>query len=144
MNKTTIRLIIAVLVILLFIPSLVAQDKEKDSKPYWYFSYYKVNNAKIDSLYKLETKYGIPVAEEAKKQGIILEHKTLRHHTGDEYNIVFMTKLPSWSALEKNWFRTAFKVVEPDKDIRKKVIDSYNWVFEGWIHYDNIYTEITK
>ena len=104
MNKSTIRIIVAVLVILLFIPSLIAQDKVKEDTPYWENSYYKMNGARIDSLKKLDKKYVIPVVAEAKKRGLILEFHTLIHHTGDEYNLIFMTKLSSWAALEKIGF----------------------------------------
>ena len=144
MNKNTIRMIVAVLVILLFIPSLIAQDKEKEDTQYWENTYYKINEARIDSLKKLEIKYSIPVVAEAKKRGLILEFYTLIHHTGDEYNLIFMTKLPSWAALEKNWFWETFRAIEPNEDKRKAAYDAYGWVFDGAFHYDGIYTEISE
>ncbi len=145
MNKKTIRVIISLLVIILLIPCLgFAQDKEKENTPYWYNSYCKINYTKVDSLIKLEKEYGILVAAEAKKQGKILEHHTLIHHTGDEYNVVFMTKYPSWCVMEKGWFNAVFKEIEPNKDKRDAYNDAYDWVFEGSPHYDGIYTEVTK
>jgi len=61
MNKTTIRVIISVLVILLFIPRIVnAQEKEKEDNIYWKIVHYKVDHTKVDSLKILEEKYYKP------------------------------------------------------------------------------------
>ena len=142
MNNIAIRVIVAVLVILLFIPSLViAQDKEKESTPYWYASFVKMDFTRTDSLKSLYKEYVIPIVAEAKKSGKILDYKLLFHHTGDEYNIVAMTYHPSWCSMEKGWMSTAYKAIEPDKEKRKVFWDSWYWVFEGAIHYDCIYSE---
>ena len=144
MNKTTIRLIVAVLIILLFIPSLVAQDKEKTETPYWYVSFLKIPYAKIDSLYKLEKQYTPAVVAEAKKQGLILDYKMLLHHTGDEYNVVYLAKYPSFEAMESawGWWNTAYKAIEPDEKKREKVQEARLWAFDKIIHKDLIYTEV--
>ena len=143
MNKTTLRVIISVLVIILLIPCLgFAQDKEKEDTPYWYASFGKMNFARMDSLESLYKEYIIPIVAEAKKSGGILDYKLLFHHTGDEYNVVFMTKHPSWCSMEKLWMSTAYKAIEPDKGKRKVFWDAWWWVFEGATHYDCIYTEL--
>ena len=145
MNKTTIRIIVAVLVILLFIPSLVAQDKEKEDTPYWYVSFYKVDYAKMDSLQTLVKEYTNPVVAEAKKTGPLLDYKMLFHHTGDEYNVVIMMKYPSWSAIdESSGMSAAFKKIQPDEEKRQKVWDAFNWILTPENHYDVIYTEATE
>ena len=142
MNKSTIRIIVAVLVILLFIPGLIAQDKVKEDTPYWENNYYKLNSARIDSLKILDKKYATPVIAEAKKRGLILEFHTLIRKLGNEYNLIFMTKLPSWAALEKNWFWETFRTIEPNEDKRKEAYEAYRWVFDGASRYDGIYTEL--
>ena len=145
MNKSILRVIIAVLVILLFIPSLMAQDKEKEDTPYWYVSFFKVDYAKIDSLQTLIKEYTNPIVAEAKKTGPLLDFKILIHHTGDEYNVVTMEKYPSWSAIDESSGRSAaFKKIQPDKDKRKEINDAFNWIFAPYIHYDGIYTEATE
>lgn len=142
MNKTVIRVIVAVLVILLFIPSLViAQDKEKEDIPYWYVMYTKVAFAKMDSLVKFRNEFVVPIIAEAKKQGSILDNKLLLHHTGTEYTVVFMIKYPSWCAIEGNWMNDALNAIEPDKDKRKVFWDTQSYLLDGFIHYDEIYTE---
>ena len=89
-------------------------------------------------------KYTIPILAEVKKAGDLLDYKVLIHHTGDEYNVVIMSKYPSWEAIDKSGiWGAAYKIIEPDKEKRKNVYDLFNWVFEGVTHIDNIYTEAT-
>ena len=141
MNKSTIRIIVAVLVILLFIPSLVAQDKEKKVIPYWYVSSVKMEYTKVDSFAKFYKKNIVPITKVAIKEGKILDYKLLTHHTGEEHMIVIMTKYPSWCAIEANWMAETYKVIEPDKDVRKVFWDTVNWIYEGSPHTDSIYIE---
>lgn len=142
MNKAAIRVIVAVLVILLFIPSLVAQDKEKEDTPYWYVMYAKIAFAKMDSLVKFRNEYVMPIIVEAKKQGAILDNKLLFHHTGGEYTAMFMTKYPSWCAIEKSWMSDVLKTIEPDKAKQKEFWDTWWYLVDGFSHYDEIYTEV--
>ncbi len=144
--ETSKKIIFIVLLAVLFSvqSTLLAQEEKKQETAYWYVSSYKVPWARVDSLEKLEKKYGSLVSAEAKKTGGILEYHMLRHQYGDEYNIVIMTKYPSWAAVnESGIFRKAFETIEPDKAKRDEVNAGYNWVFEGTVHKDNIYTEIT-
>jgi hypothetical protein len=145
MNKTTLGIITSVLVILLFIPCVVnAQEKEKEDTPYWYISQFKMAWAKIDSYQTLVEKYTDPMIAEAKKSGKILDYHTLIHHTGDEYNVVIMAKLPSWCAIDQSWgFSDAWKKIEPDEEKRKAINAAFDWAFEGTDHIDNIYFEAT-
>ena len=143
--KTILRVGILVVIICLVVVPVQAQDKEKVTTPYWYVSHFKIAWAKIDSLYKLEKEYTPAVVAEAKKQGTILDYKMLLHHTGDEYNVVVMTKLPSWCSIEGNawgWWTNTFKKIEKDKDKIEKVLEDRTWAFDGIIHKDLIYTEV--
>lgn len=142
MNKTTIRVIISLLVIILLIPCLgFAQDKEKEDTSYWYVMYAKIAFTKTDSLVKFRNDYVKPVIAEAKKKGTILDNKLLLHHTGGEYTAVFMTKFPSWAAMEGSWMNDALKAIEPDEEKRKVFWDTWWYLVDGFIHYDEIYTE---
>ncbi len=142
MNKNTIKVILSVLLILIFIPSLIAQDKEKEDTPYWYVSFYKVDWAKIDSIETMIKEYTLPVVEEAKKMGTLLDYKVLIHHTGEQHNLVIMMKYPSWVAIDEFSFTEPFKIIEPDEEKRKKVYATFNRLFPWKNHYDNIYTEV--
>ena len=142
MNKTAIRVIVAVLVILLFIPCLVmAQDKEKEDTLYWYVSYAHIAFAKMDSLVKFRNEYVIPIIAEAKKQGTILDNKLLLQHTGSEYTAMFMTKYPSWCKIERGWMSDALKVIEPNEAKRKEFWDTIQYLRDGFFRCDEIYTE---
>jgi len=122
-----------------------AQEEPKTDTPYWYVTSHKVNWDRLDSLQKLISMYTVPVLKDAKKSGKFLDYKIMIHHTGEDYNVIIMTKFPSWASLEKRsmGFSDAFKVFEPDEEKRKKVFAEWNWCFEGSVHIDNIYTEAT-
>lgn len=124
--------------------TLIAQEDSKKGTPYWYVSSHKIAWEKVDSLQSLIKLYTIPILAEVKKDGGLLDYKVLIHNTGDEYNVVIMSKYPSWAAIDKGaGWGAAFKKIEPDKAKRKKVSDAFNWVFRGRVHIDNIYTEVT-
>lgn len=142
MNKTTIKVILSVLLILLFIPSLIAQDKEKEDTPYWYVSYFKVDYAKLDSIETMVKEYTLPTVEVAKKKGLLLDYKVLIHHTGEEHNLVIMMKYPSWAAIDEFSFTESFKIIEPDEEKRKKGYATWGRLIPYKNHYDNIYTEV--
>ena len=124
--------------------TLNAQEEPKADTPYWYVSSYKITWEKADSLKKLVKKYTIPTLVEVKKSGGLLDYKVLIHHTGNEYNVITMSKYPSWEAIDKSaGWSAAAKIVQPDDAKRKKVNAAFNWVFEGSVHVDNIYSEAT-
>ena len=144
--KTSKTIIFAVLLAVLFSAqsTVLAQEEKSQETPYWYVSSYKVPWAKVDSLEKLVKQYTVQIVAEAKKQGSILDYRIFRHHTGGEYNIVILEKLPSWAAINVSGiYRKAFEAIEPDKSKRDEVNAGFNWVFEGTVHNDNIYTEMT-
>jgi hypothetical protein len=131
-------LLFATLLVFLLAGTSKAQDAAEESQPYWYVSYYTVDWSKTDSLTKLweMTK---PVRERAKQDGEILEWIGLIHDTGNEHNVVMMTKYPSWSAMRAP--NEAFQEVFPNAAERARIGEGYNWVFGAGAHQDGIYTE---
>jgi len=138
MKKSLIIILLA-----LFIPSfLLAQEEEKKDVPYWYVSSHKIPWEKIDSLQAMVKKYTVPAVAEAKKSGRILDYNILIQHTGDEYNVVTMTKFPSWAAIDEGaGWGAAMKIVVPDKEERNKAWAGWRWVFEGVPRIHNIYVD---
>ena len=132
-----------IIFLVLFIPSLLmAQEEEKKDVPYWYVMSIKIPWERIDSLQTLVKKYTVKVTAEAIKSGKILDYKFLIHHTGDEYNVVIMTKFPSWDSMgDLTTMQTAQELVIPDKEERDKVNGGWQWIFEGTQHIDNIYSD---
>ena len=103
---------------------------------------FKVSWNKIDSLKNMAKKYTIKVVDEAKKSGKILDYNFLMQHTGDEYNVVIMTKFPSWDAMgDGDGFGAAMEIVIPDKEERDRAVEGWQWVFDGYQHIDNIYID---
>ena len=140
MNKNTIRIIVAVLLILLFIPSLIAQNK--DNTIHYEIVQHHVDRAKIDSLKVLENQYYTKIIIEAKHSGLIIDSVLLIMKIGDnEYNVLEVTKYPSWSAIDEFSWDAAFKSVEPDKKKRDVVDEAYEWFFEGEDRKSAIYYE---
>ena len=143
--KTILRISFVIVLLCLFALPVQAQDKEKKETSYWYVSYSKVTGAKVDSLVNFSKKYLIPIAEETKKKGTILDYKMLIHHTGTEYNVVYMVKYPSFSTMEygiAGWLLPTFKEMEPDKEKQMAFRAAQQYVTDGFIHYDEIYWEV--
>ena len=139
--KTTIRLIVTVLVILLFIPSLMmAQDR-----PHYEITQFHVDRVKIDSLKVLENQYYTKIISEAKRLGLIIDSVLLIMKVGDqEYNVVEVTEYPSWSAIDEFSWDKVFRSIEPDKKTRDAVNDAYRWFFEGKYRKTAIYYEAAE
>ncbi|MFC1527186.1 hypothetical protein ACFL5D_00380 [Candidatus Neomarinimicrobiota bacterium] len=141
MNKSIIRIIVAVFVVLIFMPnSMIAQNK--DNAIHYEIVQYHVDRAKIDSLKVLENQYYTKIISEAKRSGLIIDSVLLIMKVGDnEYNVVEVTKYPSWSAIDGFSWDDAFKSVEPDKKKRDAVDEAYEWFFEGKDRISAIYYE---
>lgn len=115
-----------------------AQASAEQETPYWYVSFYSVDWTRTDSLVKL-WKMTEPVRALRKRNGEILEWLGLMHHTGNEQNVVMMTKYPSWKAM--NASDSAMAQVFPDEAERARINDGFGWVFGGGGHQDVIYGE---
>jgi hypothetical protein len=122
-----------------------AQEEESQETPYWYVSSFMVPWSKMDSLEKLVKKYDLSILAEEKKRGIILDYHYFIHHTGDEYNVVILTKSPSWAAIMDTTLGVVtLETIEPDKSKRDEINAGYKWIFDGVPHKDNIYRELTE
>ena len=132
-----------IILVVFFIPKIIiAQDEQKEDLAYWYVSSIKVPWNKIDSLQKMVKKYTIPIVEEAKKTGKLLDYLLLIHHTGDEYNVVMMRKFPSWDAInDGGGMQAAMEKLFPDKEERDRINAGFQWILSGYQHIDNIYID---
>lgn len=141
MNKITIGMIVAILIVMLFIPiSIIAQNK--DNTIHYEIVQHDVDRAKIDSLKVLENQYYTKIISEAKRSGLIIDSVLLIMKVGDsEYNVLEVTKYPSWSSIDEFSWDDAFKSVEPDKKKRDAVDEAYEWFFEGEDRISAIYYE---
>lgn len=118
----------------------LAQEEEEPTA-YWYVTQWQIPWAKVDSLRSLEEQY-TPAIEEAAREveGTLLDRKVLIHDTGTEWNVMILSKYPSWQAIrdDVNVFERAF----PDEAQREGIDEAFSWVFEGALHRDAIYVEI--
>ncbi len=124
------------LLLAMLAPCATAQDD--GDQAYWYVSYYTVDWPKVDSLTKL-WKMTEPVRAQAKADGEMLAWIGLVHHTGNEHNVVSMTKYPSWSAM--NASSEAMRKVFTNANERARINEGYGYVFAGAPHQDVIYSE---
>ena len=137
-------LCLAVALVLCTSQGLMAQEMEEEGEPqaYWHVQLYQIPWERVDSLQTLERKYSDAFIEKAKEVGTILDHKILIHNMGDEYNVVEMTKYPSWAAIQEGpgWGQFAEELF--DEETLEAIMDGYNYVYEGHnAHKDLIYTE---
>lgn len=142
-NSIVYMVILSFIFVLSGVTDIQAQSETEDDSPYWYVSHFKVPFAKIDSLESL-VEQTMPVVEEAKKSGNLMDYRILIHHTGEEYNVVIMNLLPSWDAIdEDSGFGQAMEKVYDSEEKREEINSAFDWVFEGAPHKDNIYRDIT-
>jgi len=135
--------LIIILAVMFISVNLLAQEEQVDEVAYWYTSSIKIPWPKIDSLQQLYKLYTIPIMEEAKKNGSILDYHILIHHTGDEYNVVTMTKFPSWAAINEGAStRQYLEKFIPEKEKRDEILAAFRSILSGYYHIDNIYTEV--
>lgn len=118
-----------------------AQEQETPS-PFWYVSEYKVPWVKVDSLNSL-LRADEELVQEALSRGNFLESKVLIHHTGDEHNLVFMVKYPTWEAIEADPGLGAIAAETWGEDRARARNDAWDWIFEttGGAHRDQIFIE---
>lgn len=137
---------IAIALVLCTTQGLVAQqmEQEEEQQAYWHVQLYQIPWERVDSLQSLTEQYTDQVVAGAKEAGSILDFKLLIHNMGDEYNVVEMTKYPSWAAIQEG--RGFGPVAEElwDEEQREAIMDGFAWVYEGNpAHKDYIYTEAT-
>jgi hypothetical protein len=123
-----------------------SQQAAPAKETFWTVGYYQVDWPKVDSLTKLYRMYTLPVVEEVKKSGGLLDYRLLIHYMAGRDNVVIMQKFSSFAAIHDNdpIFQAAFRRIQPDSIKRKAVFDAFGYVFGGGLHRDEIYTEVTK
>jgi len=149
MNRRLLRVeTFLVLVMLVFMPRpAIGQEPEAVPQPYdesgvWvYASYMKVPWSRIDSLMVLQHGTAPAWREKAIEMGCFLDWQMLIHHTGSEYNVVYLTTYDSWEHLTpgRGCGNTAWQEVMPDSTARAAVEAGLQWVHDEYKHYDEIY-----
>lgn len=120
----------------------LAQEEDDGDDPIWYVSAYNIPWAKVDSLTSL-LEADQELVDEQVRRGQVLEGKVLIHHTADEYNVIFMTKYPSWDAVDDD---PGLAAIAEDlgwsEEQRTARQEGFAHIFEGAnAHRDYIYTE---
>jgi hypothetical protein len=109
-----------------------------DSGVWVYATFLKVPWSEVDSLLKL-SRYAPAILEKGKEMGCYLDQEMLIHHTGTEYNVVYMTTYASFDDLGPGDDCGAFEAVVPDSTERAALDDGFEYVLDGYKHYDIIY-----
>jgi hypothetical protein len=138
---------IALAVVALALTGLAFRPQAAQQQPaaYWYLSYYQVDFPKVDSLARLVRTYTLPVVEEQKKLGALLDYRFLVHRHGGRDNVVIMRKVASWATIERDTtFQVAFRKVFPDSLKRREINAALQWAFAGGLHRDEIFSEVTR
>lgn len=117
--------------------------QQTDQAPYWYVSTYSVDWRQVDSLQSLFRKYTLPIVEEAKKDGKLLDYKMLIHNMGNEWNVVLVRKYRSWDDIDDPALGPAAQKVFPDSAQRARVNAAFAEIYQGGAHRDFIYQEVT-
>ena len=125
-----------------FVLPLTVQAQEEEEQPVWHILHYQVDWNRVDSLETLFETYSLPIAEEAKKMGDLLEYKWLIHTQGSEWNVVLMMKVRSWEAVQNSGIGAAYRELYPDEATREEINAAFNWAFGGGGHRDEFFREV--
>lgn len=122
-----------------------AQEAQEEEPAYWYVSHYRVSWDKIDSLMSF-VQNDEELVREGISRGNFLEGKVLVHHTGDEWNVVFMTKYPSWEAIDADPGLGPLAEEMWGADRRQARGDALEYLTQevGGAHRDYIYQEMAS
>lgn len=119
--------------------------QQQQQAPFWYVSEYQVDFRMIDSLQRLLRTYTLPVVEEAKRAGNLLDEKWLIHHTASEFNVVRMRKFRTWDAINGDTsVSAANRRLFPDSTRRAAISSAFNGIFQAAPHRDAIYVEVVR
>jgi hypothetical protein len=125
--------------------SLPAQQAAPAQQAFWTVSSFQIDFSKVDSLTKLYRAYTVPVVDEAKKMGVLLDYHILIHAWAGRDNVVIIRKYSSFDAINSDTtFAAAMRRITPDSTKRKAVNDAFNSIFGSGLHHDEIYAEVTK
>lgn len=106
---------------------------------------YQVDFSKVDSLSKLVRAYSLPIADEAKKMGVLLEYRVLIHYYAGRDNVVILRKFNSWGAIQSDTsYNAAFRRLVPDSLKRRAINDAFSAIFGSNLHHDEIYAEVVR
>lgn len=130
----------SVAVAMLFGVPTMAAAQDDEANPYWYVTAYSVPWSKVDSLGKLIDK-DEPLVQAAIERGHMLESKVLIHHTGNEWNVVFMTKYPNWAAIDADPGLADIAEEMWGEEARQARGAAYGEIFGDGAHRDYIYNE---
>jgi len=145
MSRTRISVLLALSLTAVVAARSPGQQAASARETFWVVSYYEVEWPKVDSLTKLMRAYTMPVVEEAKKSGGLLDYRVLIHSYAGRENVVILQKFSSFAAIHNDtaWL-AAIRRITPDSTKRRVVQDAFNSIFGSGLHRDEIYTEVTK
>lgn len=123
----------------------VGHAQQQPQPPFWYVSEFQVDFRMVDSLQRLLRTYTLPVAEEAKRAGNLLDERWLIHHTASEFNVVRMRKFRTWDAINGDTtVSAANRRLFPDSTRRAAINSAFTGIFQASPHRDAIYVEVVR
>jgi hypothetical protein len=109
-----------------------------------YLTHYEIPFERVDSLQKLIRTYSIPMTDEAKKSGTLLDEKWLIHHTGTEYNVLQIRHWRNWEAINADTtIGRAMRRLWPDSGRRVDINRAFGEMLAG-AHRDAIYVPVVR
>jgi len=108
-----------------------------------YASYFQIPWSRVDSLIKLE-RFRPAWRARGIAMGCFLDSELMVHHTGSEYNVVFLTTFPSFRYIgpggqAPGCGTRAWRETVPDSTLRAAIQKGNDWVYDEAGHYDVIY-----
>lgn len=133
------RTLLALLVVLCLTPVVDAAAQEAEEPPIWVVTSTKIPPDRLEACMAARDRYVIPMDNELKSRGLLLDRTILQHYYADEWNVVVISKYRDWNAIDE-----ANDAGIEEELYSEEERDAYDSETEGCspdFHRDQIYTE---
>jgi hypothetical protein len=135
------RTLLALLVVLCLSPVVDAAAKEAEEPPIWVVSSTKIPPDRVEAFMAASDRYVIPIDNELKSRGLLLDRTVLQHYYADEWNVVVISRYRDWNAIDEA--NDASDGIEEElySEEERDAFDSETQGCAPDFHRDQIYSE---
>lgn len=135
------RTLLALLVVLCLTPVVDASAQEEQEPSIWVITSSKIPLDRLEACMAASDRYLIPIDNELKTRGLLLDRTVLQHYYADEWNVVVISKYRDWNSIDAA--NDASDGIEEEL-YSEAESEAYDTETEGCspdFHRDQIYTE---
>ena len=135
------RTLLILIVVLYLAPAVDAAAQEEQEPSIWVITSTKIPPDRLEACMAARDRYVIPMDNELKSRGLLLDRTVLQHYYADEWNVVIVSKYRDWNAIDEA--NDASDGIEEElySEEEREAYDSETEGCSPDFHRDQIYTE---